>query len=122
MSEIFEEIKQLIADTEGDCNKFYANGNNAAGTRVRKNAMALKGLCQKLRVDIQTKKNVKKVKKTVEKDLKSGGSEDKSDEPKESVEEEKPKEVSKSSKKSGKSSKSSKKKKKNAVDKKDLGL
>ncbi len=32
----FNEIRDLVMSLEGDFNKFYDKGNQAAGTRVRK--------------------------------------------------------------------------------------
>jgi len=42
---------------EGDFDKFYEKGNQAAGTRVRKGMQAMKNLAQDIRVDVQNKKN-----------------------------------------------------------------
>ena len=44
-------------EIEGDADKFYNKGNNAAGTRVRKGLQDLKNLAQDLRLEIQDKKN-----------------------------------------------------------------
>ena len=54
---LLEQIRELVAATEGDYNKFYDKGNSAAGTRVRKNMQELKSLAQKLRSDVQKTKN-----------------------------------------------------------------
>jgi len=32
----FNDFKKMVADLEGDADKFYNKGNSAAGTRVRK--------------------------------------------------------------------------------------
>ena len=53
----FNEIKDLILSLEGDFQKFYEKGNQAAGTRVRKGMQDLKNLAQEIRVEIQDKKN-----------------------------------------------------------------
>lgn len=53
----FEEVKKLILDLEGDFEKFYDKGNQAAGTRVRKGMQDLKNLAQEIRSEVQNKKN-----------------------------------------------------------------
>ena len=53
----FNEVQDLINSLEGDFEKFYDKGNNAAGTRVRKGMQALKTLAQDVRVEVQGKKN-----------------------------------------------------------------
>ncbi len=53
----FEQIKDLILSLEGDFNKFYDKGNQAAGTRVRKGMQELKTLAQEIRIEVQNKKN-----------------------------------------------------------------
>ena len=42
----FDEIKNLVMGLEGDFDKFYNKGNQAAGTRVRKGMQDLKNLAQ----------------------------------------------------------------------------
>ncbi len=42
---------------EGDFQKFYDKGNQAAGTRVRKGMQELKNLSQAIRVEVQEIKN-----------------------------------------------------------------
>jgi len=59
----FNEIKALIASIEADAEKFYSNGNNAAGTRVRKGMMDLKNLAQEVRTEVQEMKNAEAAKK-----------------------------------------------------------
>ncbi len=54
---LLEQIRELVAATEEDCEKFYEKGNAAAGTRVRKNMQELKTLAQDLRLDVQATKN-----------------------------------------------------------------
>ena len=44
---------------EGDFDKFYNKGNQAAGTRVRKGMQDLKNLAQAIRAEIQNTKNTK---------------------------------------------------------------
>ena len=52
----FEQIKSLIVALEGDFEKFYSKGNQAAGTRVRKGMQDLKTLAQEIRIEVQEKK------------------------------------------------------------------
>ncbi len=53
----FSEVQNLVNSLEGDFDKFYDKGNQAAGTRVRKGMQELKNLAQDIRVDVQNKKN-----------------------------------------------------------------
>jgi hypothetical protein len=53
----FDQIRDLVMSLEGDFEKFYDKGNQAAGTRVRKGMQDLKNLAQEIRVEIQDKKN-----------------------------------------------------------------
>jgi hypothetical protein len=53
----FEELEQLVTNTQEDARKFYQDGNKAAGTRVRKAMQELKNLAQEIRLDIQQRKN-----------------------------------------------------------------
>ena len=55
--EKYQELKELVAQLEDDFDKFYAKGNKAAGTRLRKAMQKLKGLAQAIRVEISDKKN-----------------------------------------------------------------
>jgi hypothetical protein len=55
--ELYEELKNLVANLEEDASKFYEKGNKAAGTRVRKGCQDIKNLCQDIRVDVSNKKN-----------------------------------------------------------------
>ncbi|HET7819489.1 MAG TPA: histone H1 [Bacteroidia bacterium] len=48
----YETLKQLVANMEADVQKFY-NGNNAAGTRVRKHLQDVKKACQDMRNEVQ---------------------------------------------------------------------
>ena len=57
---LLEQIRELVASTEEDYEKFYGKGNSAAGTRVRKNMQELKSLAQELRLDVQETKNAGK--------------------------------------------------------------
>ncbi|MBN7811952.1 histone H1 [Algoriphagus sp. H41] len=53
----FSEVKNLVLSLEGDFEKFYDKGNQAAGTRVRKGMQELKNLAQEIRTEVQDKKN-----------------------------------------------------------------
>ena len=53
----FNEIRDLVMSLEGDFNKFYDKGNQAAGTRVRKGMQSLKNLAQEIRIEVQSLKN-----------------------------------------------------------------
>ena len=53
----FEELKALVAAAEADFQKFYQEGNKAAGTRVRAAMQELKNLAQTIRTEVQSIKN-----------------------------------------------------------------
>lgn len=53
----FSDVKNLVMSLEADFEKFYDKGNQAAGTRVRKGMQDLKNLAQKIRTEVQDKKN-----------------------------------------------------------------
>ena len=53
----FAQVKDLILSVEGDFEKFYDKGNQAAGTRVRGGLQQLKTLAQEIRTEVQNKKN-----------------------------------------------------------------
>ncbi|MGJ1203321.1 histone H1 [Sphingobacterium lactis] len=55
----FKELKSLVDGLENDADKFFAKGNSAAGTRVRKGLQEIKTLAQDLRLGIQELKNKK---------------------------------------------------------------
>ena len=56
----FAQVKDLILSLEGDFEKFYDKGNQAAGTRVRGGLQQLKTLAQEIRTEVQNKKNATK--------------------------------------------------------------
>jgi hypothetical protein len=56
----FSELKDLVTSLEGDFEKFYEKGNQAAGTRVRKGMQDLKNLAQDIRLKVQDLKNNEK--------------------------------------------------------------
>ena len=53
----FEQVRDLVMSLEGDFDKFYDKGNQAAGTRVRKGMQELKNLAQEVRIEVQDMKN-----------------------------------------------------------------
>jgi len=55
--EIFDNIKEIIADAEDDVSKFYEKGNKAAAVRIRKAMQDVKKLAQDLRIHVQDTKN-----------------------------------------------------------------
>ncbi|HWO17614.1 MAG TPA: hypothetical protein VNO30_02520 [Kofleriaceae bacterium] len=53
----FVELQQLLAGMQSDFEKFYRDGNKAAGTRVRNAMQELKTLAQTIRTEVQAIKN-----------------------------------------------------------------
>ena len=56
LSNAFDELQNVINDCQGDVTKFV-EGNNSAGTRVRKAMQTIKGMAQTIRVEVQEQKN-----------------------------------------------------------------
>ena len=52
----FDELQDAINDCQSDVTKFV-EGNNSAGTRVRKAMQAVKSLAQNVRTEVQEQKN-----------------------------------------------------------------
>ena len=52
----FDELQDAINDCQSDVTKFV-EGNNSAGTRVRKAMQTVKSLAQDIRVEVQNQKN-----------------------------------------------------------------
>ena len=52
----FDELQDAINDCQTDVTKFI-EGNNSAGTRVRKAMQLVKQLAQDIRVEVQDQKN-----------------------------------------------------------------
>ena len=52
----FDELQNVINDCQTDVTKFI-DGNNSAGTRVRKAMQVVKQLAQDVRVEVQEQKN-----------------------------------------------------------------
>ncbi|GHE23674.1 histone H1 [Sphingobacterium griseoflavum] len=58
--ENYNKLKSLVASIEADADKFFNNGNSAAGTRVRKGLQEIKTLAQEIRNEVTSKKNDEK--------------------------------------------------------------
>ena len=56
---LLEQLITLLEETRDDHEKFFSNGNNAAGTRVRKALQEVKALAQELRVEVQEAKSAR---------------------------------------------------------------
>ena len=56
LNNIFDELQDAINDCQSDVTKFV-EGNNSAGTRVRKAMQEVKRLAQDIRVEVQDQKN-----------------------------------------------------------------
>ena len=56
LNQTFDELQDAINDCQTDVIKFI-EGNNSAGTRVRKAMQAVKSLAQDIRVEVQEQKN-----------------------------------------------------------------
>ena len=52
----FDNLQDAINDCQTDVTKFI-EGNNSAGTRVRKAMQAVKSLAQEVRIEVQDQKN-----------------------------------------------------------------
>ena len=52
----FDELQDAVNDCQTDVRKFI-EGNNSAGTRVRKAMQVVKQLAQDIRVEVQDQKN-----------------------------------------------------------------
>ena len=53
---LFDDLQDTVNDCQTDIRKFV-DGNNSAGTRVRKTMQAVKALAQEVRVEVQHQKN-----------------------------------------------------------------
>ena len=56
LNTLFDELQDSVNDCQADVNKFV-EGNNSAGTRVRKAMQAVKALAQEVRIEVQDQKN-----------------------------------------------------------------
>lgn len=55
----FKQLQSLVQGIEADADKFFNNGNGAAGTRVRKALQDIKALSQEIRNEVTAIKNSK---------------------------------------------------------------
>ena len=53
---LFDDLQDAVNDCQSDVTKFV-EGNNSAGTRVRKAMQAIKALAQEVRLEVQHQKN-----------------------------------------------------------------
>ena len=53
---LFDNLQDTVNDCQADLTKFV-DGNNSAGTRVRKAMQTIKSLAQEVRVEVQEQKN-----------------------------------------------------------------
>ncbi|MBA3817675.1 MAG: hypothetical protein H0X17_02190 [Deltaproteobacteria bacterium] len=53
----YAELQALVAAMASDFEKFYKDGNKAAGTRVRNSMQELKTFAQTVRTEVQSIKN-----------------------------------------------------------------
>ena len=56
LNSLFDELQDAVNDCQTDVTKFI-EGNNSAGTRIRKAMQAVKSLAQFVRVEVQEQKN-----------------------------------------------------------------
>ena len=56
LNTLFDELQDTVNDCQTDLTKFV-EGNNSAGTRVRKAMQEIKKLAQFVRVEVQEQKN-----------------------------------------------------------------
>ena len=56
LNSLFDDLQDAVNDCQTDVTKFV-DGNNSAGTRVRKAMQAVKSLAQEVRVEVQDQKN-----------------------------------------------------------------
>ena len=56
LNTLFDELQDAVNDCQTDVTKFI-DGNNSAGTRVRKAMQAVKSLAQGVRIEVQDQKN-----------------------------------------------------------------
>ena len=56
LDSLYDGLQDIINDSQNDVTKFV-DGNNSAGTRVRKAMQAVKSLAQDIRIEVQDQKN-----------------------------------------------------------------
>lgn len=57
MANHYDDLKEMLENSEDDFKKFYDKNNKAAGTRIRKTMQEIKAKAQDIRNDVQEKKN-----------------------------------------------------------------
>ena len=56
LNSLFDDLQDAVNDCQTDVTKFV-DGNNSAGTRVRKAMQTIKSLDQEVRIEVQDQKN-----------------------------------------------------------------
>ena len=56
LDSLFDDLQDTVNDCQTDVTRFV-EGNNSAGTRVRKAMQAVKSLAQEVRIEVQEQKN-----------------------------------------------------------------
>mgnify|MGYP004460663423 FL=1 len=56
LNSLFDDLQDAVNDCQTDVTKFV-DGNNSAGTRVRKAMQTVKSLAQEVRIEVQDQKN-----------------------------------------------------------------
>ena len=56
LDSLYDELQDAVNDCQSDVTKFV-EGNNSAGTRVRKAMQKVKALAQEVRIEVQDQKN-----------------------------------------------------------------
>ena len=56
LDSLYDGLQDIINDSQNDVTKFV-DGNNSAGTRVRKAMQTVKSLAQDIRIEVQDQKN-----------------------------------------------------------------
>ena len=56
LNNAFDELQNAINDCQSDMTKFV-EGNNSAGTRIRKAMQTVKTMAQEIRAEVQDQKN-----------------------------------------------------------------
>ena len=56
LDSLFDDLQSVVNDCQTDVTKFI-DGNNSAGTRVRKAMQTIKSLAQEVRIEVQDQKN-----------------------------------------------------------------
>ena len=56
LDSLYDKLQNVINDNQNDVTKFV-EGNNSAGTRVRKAMQTVKSLAQEVRIEVQDQKN-----------------------------------------------------------------